>query len=907
VSRSSNGSVTAICRHKFFAPTPFVGSIRRDAIIERAGRQGSHQIVVLQGPAGHGKSTALQQIKDMCEAEGRVTGWLTLDEADNDPRRLFIHIQALVANLQENLRAEDRNDARLPMDARRGLSSDWILDQLSLIGRPVALFLDEFQTLSTRAVLSFFKEIFEHLPETLRIFIGSRSLPPPEVGLARLLVNDRVLILRSDVLRFTPQEVERFFAASEDLGISSTLIESIYTHSEGWPAALQLIRLTLRNALVRRSLVDSTARAPRELAEYLAENVLAMQPASVKEFLLHTSPLTRLCAPLCDAVVGRRNSQQVLLHLEQSGMFLRGLDPELEWFKYHTLFSSILAEQLRLQSPDVAMNVHRRAARWYFDNHYFEEALHHAIACDEHSVAADALNLWASGLIADAQLMTVERWYERLPFDQIAARPDLAIKISWALVFLRRRDKARPLLALLGQTAGSGAVQATTNPDIVLSMAAISKDDLPSAFSLIENVPIREPDTGAFAAFELGAAANLLGYRALTMQDFESTREYLALARAHNAQGDARFSSGYTVAMRGVSLLVQGSLRESLQCFREELTEQHDCDDKSFASAALISCYVWALCEANELDTADELFAQNHAIITESTLPDFLTVAFMSMVRAHDARGRPSRAEELLDEAESIAHGAGWARLVRTVNWERVRRSLLAGDFERAEQIAEADPSDTDAQPASWIPFANDAAGVEFSQIRFAIHEGKLDRAASLLEFEFKRQRGRRFRQIKLHLLQALHSVKSDAHPAAHRSLRAALKLAQPGAFVRCFLDEGEEILQLLRDEYRSLLELVGRGAVSVDREFVELLLRSSGTDLGCRSPLAGAESQSLTDRQREMLVLLVNGISNRDMAHRLFVSENTIKFHLKNIYLKLGVSSRGQASAIARQRGLVH
>src|SRR5216683_2945264 len=210
-------SWTDVCTYKLFAPTPYAGSIRRDGILERIAQQPSARVVVLQGPAGHGKSTALQQLKDSCEAQCQLTGWLTFDLADNDPQRFFIHFQALVVSLHEQFEDQAQDADTQSRNVNQRYRSDWILHHLSRIGRPVALFLDEFQTLSNKTVLSFFKEIFERAPDRLKIYIGSRSLP--DVGLARLVVNNRAMILRGDDLRFTPQEVERFFAVASDLGI----------------------------------------------------------------------------------------------------------------------------------------------------------------------------------------------------------------------------------------------------------------------------------------------------------------------------------------------------------------------------------------------------------------------------------------------------------------------------------------------------------------------------------------------------------------------------------------------------------------------------------------------------------------------------------------------------------------
>jgi LuxR family maltose regulon positive regulatory protein len=315
------------------------------------------------------------------------------------------------------------------------------------------------------------------------------------------------------------------------------------------------------------------------------------------------------------------------------------------------------------------------------------------------------------------------------------------------------------------------------------------------------------------------------------------------------------------------------------------------------------------LYEANELDQAEALFARHHDIISESALLDFLAVAYLAMVRIHDARGRVGKALETLDEAESIGHAHGWSRLVGIVNWERTRRALLSGDIERALAIASLQPAAEAAGAAERRMFSEDAEGAGLGRIRLAIHSLDFKAASDALLEDSSVQRGRVYRQIKLTLLDAvLHQRRVETN-AAHRCLRKALQLAAPGGFIRCFLDEGEGVLKLLREEYQCLLDAdEGDAAPGVDRVFIEHLLQASGTDLSrTRDARAIKPLDPLTDREKEILVFLANGVSNKEMAGRLFVSENTVKFHLKNIYSKLAVGSRLQAITAGRKLGLVH
>ena len=242
------------------------------------------------------------------------------------------------------------------------------------------------------------------------------------------------------------------------------------------------------------------------------------------------------------------------------------------------------------------------------------------------------------------------------------------------------------------------------------------------------------------------------------------------------------------------------------------------------------------------------------------------------------------------------------------MQWERVRRSLLSGDHDRAQEIAARLPEVCQGPGAGWRHFSEEIGGETLARIRLLIHTGGHGTAATMLAHEANLHRDRVSMRIKLYLLDALLHQARGQRNAAHRILRKALELARPGQMIRTVLDEGEGILQLLREEYQAILDnQSGRpGTFGADRSFVEAILQASGTDLS-RTGAAPMPIEELTDREREILVFLANGVSNRQMADRIFVSENTVKFHLKNIYSKLAVSNRLQAVTTARHLGIVH
>ena len=879
-------SPAAVYAHKHFAPRASAGMVARDRLLQGLAAAADVRIVVLQAPAGHGKSTTLLQIKQGCEARGVPTAWLTLDDADNEPRRFFAYFRSLIQQLHGGVDADWQ-----PSRVRRHV--DWIIEQLAGLDRPVALFIDELQTITSAAVLQFFRELMEYLPNNVTLYFGTRAIP--ELGLTRLIVDGRALLVSAEMLRFSRDETVAFFDRARELVVRPDELDSIFRRTEGWPAALQLFRLSLNRRNVRSTLEREISDQPRELAEYLTENVLALQSPDVQDFLLRTALLPRLSAPLCKAVTGLDNAQALLEQLERNGLFLRALDVDLHWFKYHGLFAKCLSDQFSARQPEAAHEVHLRAARWYAAEQMWAEGVHHALAAGALPLAADMLDEWGSTLVAEGQLITLERWASQLPLEEITARPTLTIKVAYVYVFLRRRAAFGPIHAALLRMEREGRIQ----PEIVLSMAAVSADDLGEAFRRAQRVDIEKVDESGFDAFERAAAANLQGVCALSLGDFEQARVALGYARLHTERGVAPFSGGYEVGVTGISQMLQGDLPGALATFDAAAAQSPIRLDRMLASAAMTACHVWALYEANELDAAEALFMPHQELIAESTMLDFVAVAFIAMSRIDHARGRRQAAQDKLDALEQVAQASGWPRLLRLVGWERATRALATGQTDPAQSLIAAMAPDT-APPQAWVMFADELGEAQFGDIRLMIHLGQLDRASRRLQAASAQAGGRVYRQIRLKLLETAWHLQAGSEPAAQNSLVQALQFAAPGRLIRCFVEGGRRVMPLLLRLHRAPPPGLARHTRFL-ADVVSACGGAPGADGGERAPF-----DSLTDREQAILTLLSAGASNKEMARQMKVSENTVKFHLKNIYAKLAVDNRLRAIAAARERGLI-
>ena len=888
---------------RFFAPKAHAGTIERRAIVDALLGESAGATVVLQGPAGHGKTTLMQQLNARLSGDGVLTAWLTFEDADNDARRCF----ELLGELLDDL--EDRAVPGRRLQEDNAPRADRFVQRLAMLGQqghPVALFFDEFQALAESSIHAFFRELIARVPETVRIVIGSRTVP--KLGLSRLVVGGDATLLRAEELRFSREELSELFQDDSLNALDDAQVETIYQRTDGWPAAVQLYRLAVRSQSIRDSLSDSDhCRHPQQLTDYLADNVLGLQSADLQQFLLRTALLKRMSPALCNLVTGRSDSARVLAELEQAGLFVRALDAQGQWFKYHTVFADFLRSELARSDPDAVTEIHAQAASWFDEQGLPEYALHHLMATRHYTRAARVLDRWASVLLPKAHLVTVERWLDRMPAEVVQGDPSLCVKAGWVSTFLRRQNRIGPLLEVIERNcAAQQPADIPHGSHVVASMIYILQDKLDRAVAASEQADVREITRDPFRSFELGAAANLLAFAAQARGEFEVAHDYLMLARAQGEASGTVFSWGYSVALLGVGALMRGQVTDALAQMQAGARDQRMDDEGSMASAALSAVMLDALYEANDLDALVARY-DHFADIQDAALPDFLTAALIARARCHDARGEPGQAEVLLDRLATLGYASGWHRLIHLIGWERVRRELVAGHAERAHSIASRiAPAHPDGD-GDWLRFNEDASDEVIGRIRLAIHDGRhrdaLDRIREALPSA--QQTGRTRREIRLLILKAMALAGDHDRAEAHGTLTQALELGLAGGFARSFIDEGECLARLLSAAVKSEAPHWSDALLHYARDLLRHMKGAAD-----KSSEAEAESlelvDPLTEREEEIVTLVAGGASNKAAARQLFVSENTIKFHLKNIYSKLGVTSRLQAVQAARSLHLI-
>src|SRR5215203_1928432 len=412
------------------------------------------RLTLVSAPAGFGKTTLLSEWLEDRSGDGLPIAWLSLEEADNDLARFLAYLvsalrSALGEGIGEGVLASLRLPEFPPVEAVVGVLINELAD---VRHEEVTIVLDDYHVIYSGPVHEATSFLLEHLPGNAHLVISGRADPP--LPLAKLRARDQVTEIRAAELRFTIEEATAFLKGVMGLTLSAADVATLEAITEGWVAALQLAALSMRDREDVSGFVETFSGSNRHVLDFLAEEVLERQPEGMREFLLKTSVLERMSAPLCDALTGRNDGQQMLERLERENLFVIALDDERRWYRYHHLFADFLRSRLQRGQPERMRELHRRAAEWYEQNGWTSEAVRHALAAQEHDRAADLVEQVARKMWNRGEVMTLLGWLEALPEEVMRRRPPLLLQYSAALLWVGQLDDVEPLVQEIEHAVG---------------------------------------------------------------------------------------------------------------------------------------------------------------------------------------------------------------------------------------------------------------------------------------------------------------------------------------------------------------------------------------------------------------------------------------------------------------------
>jgi LuxR family maltose regulon positive regulatory protein len=858
-------------------------------------------LTLVSAPAGFGKSTLIAGAADDARARNVAVAWLSLDPGDDDPLTFWTYV---IAALDRAVPGVGRT-ALAQLESAGGspeLALSSLVNELAALDAEVLLVLDDLHVVEDPRIHGQLMFLLEHLPARAHVVAGSRADPP--MPLARLRARGALAEIRAADLRFRPDEAAAYLTDSMGLPLDGAEVDALEARTEGWIAALQLAALSMQGREDHAGFIDRFAGDDRYIVDYLVEEVLARQPEPVRAFLLETSILGRMSGPLVDAVTGQRGGRATLEALDRGNLFVIALDDQRQWYRYHHLFGEVLRAHLAAERPDDVAGLHRRASDWFAAVGDRAEAIRHALAGGDVDRAAELIELAIPDMRRTRREPTLVRWFDALPDTAFDARPVLAVGYAGVLLSVGRAERVAELLGRaepwLDADAGPGRSRGMIVADewqlklmpamVELYRAALAKlrGDLAANMAHARRVlEVIEPgdDMGR------GGAEAFLGLAYWELGEVDlAVRWYSAAMASLERMGFLADVVGGAIASADLRL-AQGRLRDAEAVYEDGLARatrdgppylRGVADMHVGLSAAAYERGDLAAAEA-QLDAADRL-GEEHGF------PRYPYRARLARAHLLAARGDVDGAVGLMVEAER-RFVADFQPDVRPIAAQRARLQVAHGRPAEARAWARSSgigPTDAPTYRHEYelltLARVLTAEGAATESVELA---GRLLAAA---------EAGRRGGGIlEALIVDALARHAAGDADGALRSLDRAIAIAEPEGFVRVFLDEGPAMAALLRSaaKRRDAPPAVGR------------LLAAAG---GAAPRTTGDQGliEPLSEREIEVLRLLRSELDGPEIARELVVSLNTLRTHTKNIYAKLGVSSRRAAVRRAEELGLL-
>jgi len=877
--------------------------LKRQRLIDILGEVFTQPITLIYASAGSGKTTLLCEWAANC---GRQLGWLTLDHNDNELVRFWEYFIGAIQTIDSEFGGSSLAILRSRIPNNLDLFLTTLLNDINSLPGEFAVVLDDFHLIDSEAILNSFAYVCEHLPDQIHLVISSRTRPP--LPLARMRARGQLIEINQDELNFTASEAEEYIHQIEKMSLSELDITWLHRKTEGWIAGIKLAALSIKKQDYPSEFIHDLTGSNYYISDYLIQEVLRQQSTYIQDFLLRTSILDRLCISLCDAVtqssvIGNnklidpaQNSQSILEYLDKANIFIQALDEEHQWYRYHHLFADLLRENLLKSYPNLLPELYRKAGEWYEANGFCSDAVQMALAGKDYEHAADLIECNCQKMTMRSEMNTLLNWIEVLPVEMVRERPKLCLAKAWGLLSIGKlaevADNLQYIESIVSHKGDSESKIIFGECAALRTLVAVIQYQAHQIIAFSQQAIGLLPDDNHFLngliSLCQGVAYNLTGDLS-TARACLSTVVELPLETSNLL---LVFLGNYYLAK---ILNKEGRLHQSAKILQELLEETRTPSGTELPIASLAHVSLASLLyEWNELDAALNHIKIGLDLSRYWWIKDNVNEAYVTLARVMQAFGDDQAALDALSQAVKLTdldHARPFITHEAILNLRTwIQKGYLSEAIAWAENYARSFSDEVNIK-SERLWEAPAAAHLLFAS-------GQQEQAQRLLKpllssaeaFGLNRQ------VIEVDVLQALMLSAQKKSSQAILVLSKALELAEQEGYVRMFIDEGTPMLELLKQAQQH----------GIAPSYTEKLLAAFGDqeqNVSLGTPML---VEPLSERELQVLSLLSEGFSPKQISEQLVITVGTARGHLHKIYSKLQVGNQLQAVQRANELNII-
>ncbi len=897
-----------LIRTKLYRP-PMVGDlIERTRLLERLDSRRQRPFFLISAPAGHGKTTLVSQWLSRAPYQA---AWLSLDEHDND---LMVFLTYVVAAIQTLFpQGCSTTQSLLTGSARPPLAylSATLVNDISQLPDEFMLVLDDYHQINHPDIHQLITALLDHPVPHMHLGLITRQDPP--ISLSKLRASQQMTELRMYNLRFTPTEVQRYLKRCVGAEISPEMVTLLATRMEGWAVGLRMACLALRNKEDYTDFLETLQATNQYIMEYLLNEVLSHQPKSIQPLMLYTSILDRFCAPLIDALIedGPNDNrdetwpsgQEILTYLQEANLFVSPTGQQNDWFRYHHVFRDLLLYKLRAEtSADHQATLHKAAGRWLAKHGFTDEALSHFFEANDTAAAVDLVAQQRYTWLNQAQWQLIQRELDQFSADVRNQHPDLLMLEVWLLYHHGQWAKIPVVLDKLESAIAGASLSAAVNHlwgEINTVRSLLLGYFRADPKSAIEHARQALAQT-SYELWSVRILARTVMAIALQMRgDLDQAYAILYDGFEMEQEQSNLFKATLLIPVCEISW-VAADLPALIQAAQQSISLSRDTQAVEITGHSHYRVGM-AYYQQNNLADAEKHFA----VVAQQPYLNYgppYVYSACGLALTYQAQGQPDKAREVAEAASAFMLQTGNTTLLPVTQAFQAELALRQGDMAVAARWADEAPS-TETPLAPMIRFYEPyltLVKIRLAQDTSKSHQQQAGELLRQLQTFLEKTHNKRF-LIEALALKALWHSASDEPDMALTLLEQALEMAQPSGFIRLFVDLGPPLARLLAgltSEDTGRQQYIQRLLSAFDQEKPQSLTGSDGSS----QPLI----EPLTDRELEILELLAQRLSDKEIAGRLIISPVTVKSHTRNIFGKLNVHKRRQAVSRARKLGLL-